>query len=201
MDTQNILLVLSGKGGVGKSSVSTQLALCLADAGHRVGLLDIDLTGPSIPRILGLQEAQVLSSPDSKWLPVETPPTSPGKVPLKVMSLGFLLPNKDAPVIWRGPKKTGMIKQFVQDVAWGPLDFLIVDTPPGTSDEHITIVEFLSAFSPKAIMVTTPQAVSLSDVRKEISFCRKTGIDVVGLIENMSGFVCPHCSVRAFSTI
>jgi Mrp family chromosome partitioning ATPase len=193
-----ILLVLSGKGGVGKSSVSSQLALCLADAGHKVGLLDIDLTGPSIPRILGLHEAQVRSSPDSRWLPVETPTppnASPSAQPLQVMSLAFLLPNKDAPVIWRGPKKTAMIKQFVQDVAWGSLDFLVIDTPPGTSDEHITIVEFLSAFSPKAIMVTTPQAVSLSDVRKEISFCRKTGLELLGLIENMSGFVCPHCAV------
>ena len=189
-----ILMILSGKGGVGKSSVTAQLALSLAHQGKRVGILDIDLTGPSMPRILGLVDAQVLSSAQGRWLPVQTP----DQPLLCVMSLGFLLPDKDAAVIWRGPKKSAMIKQFIQDVEWGELDYLLIDTPPGTSDEHISLVEYLAAYSPKAIIVTTPQAVSLSDVRKEISFCKRVGVPIKGVIENMSGFVCPHCSVGAF---
>jgi Mrp family chromosome partitioning ATPase len=133
-----------------------------------------------------------MSNAQGQWLPVKT---NESNNPLSVMSLAFLLPDKDSPVIWRGPKKNAMIKQFVQDVQWGDLDYLLIDTPPGTSDEHISIVEFLSSFSPKAIIVTTPQAVSLSDVRKEISFCKKTQVPILGVVENMSGFVCPHCAV------
>ena len=192
---QHIILVLSGKGGVGKSSVTTQLALTLQQSqGKRVGILDIDLTGPSVPRILGLDSRSVMSNAQGQWLPVRTEESNVYP-PLSVMSLAFLLPDKDSPVIWRGPKKNAMIKQFVQDVQWGDLDYLLIDTPPGTSDEHISIVEFLSSFSPKAIIVTTPQAVSLSDVRKEISFCKKTQVPILGVVENMSGFVCPHCAV------
>nr|KAJ3418147.1 Nucleotide-binding protein 2 [Polyrhizophydium stewartii] len=133
------------------------------------------------------------------WVPVYTDDTKR----LGVMSLGFLLPNKDDAVIWRGPKKTAMIKQFVADVAWGELDYLLIDTPPGTSDEHIAIAEQLKTHPPEgAVIVTTPQAVSLADVRKELSFCRKVGIPILGVIENMSGFVCPHCEecTELFST-
>eukprot|EP00842_Homolaphlyctis_polyrhiza_P001188 jgi/Hompol1/206/HPOL_004396-RA len=187
---KHIILVLSGKGGVGKTTVTTELALALADAGKRVGVLDIDLTGPSIPEMFGLGGMQVHQS-SAGWIPVYTDASQK----LGVMSLGFLLPNKDDAVIWRGPKKNAMIKQFLSDVAWGDIDYLVIDTPPGTSDEHISIAEFLKEHNPDgAVIVTTPQAVSLADVRKEISFCRKVGINILGLIENMSGFVCPHCA-------
>jgi Mrp family chromosome partitioning ATPase len=196
----NVFLILSGKGGVGKSSVTSQLAITLANHQKKVGILDIDLTGPSIPRIFGLQDHKVLSSPSGKWLPVNVPleQTDASSGSLCIMSLAFLLPDKDAAVIWRGPKKTAMIQQFIRDVDWGHLDYLLIDTPPGTSDEHISIIEFLAHLQPKAIMVTTPQAVSIADVRKEVNFCQKVGVEIVGVVENMSGFVCPHCSVSSF---
>ncbi|EGG12513.1 uncharacterized protein MELLADRAFT_115002 [Melampsora larici-populina 98AG31] len=216
---RHILLVLSGKGGVGKSSVSVQIALSLLHSrpGVRVGLLDIDLTGPSIPRMLGLQGRSVFQSNDG-WIPVqvdlakdlqannEDAVASDGL--LKCMSIGFLLKNPQDSVVWRGPKKNAMIRQFLVDVQWGELDWLIVDTPPGTSDEHISLLEQLapaliarsSSDSPNArlptlssVLVTTPQAVSLADVSKELDFARKTGLTVIGLIENMSGYLCPHC--------
>lgn len=121
---------------------------------------------------------------------------------LAVMSIGFLLPDPNAPVVWRGPKKTSMIKQFIEDVCWGELDYLIIDTPPGTSDEHLAIVESLKEWNPDgAIIVTTPQGVAISDVRKEISFCRKIGLPILGVVENMSGFVCPHCTVRCILVV
>jgi len=189
-DVKHKILVLSGKGGVGKSTVSTNLALALVKAGKKVGLLDIDLCGPSIPRLVGLQGRDVKKCSEG-WVPVYPDHTQQ----LAVMSIGFLLPDTDAAVIWRGPKKTAMIKQFVEDVCWGQLDYLIIDTPPGTSDEHISIIENLQAHNPDgAVIVTTPQGVSISDVRKEISFCKKIGLPVIGVFENMSGFVCPHCA-------
>jgi len=189
-DVKRILLVLSGKGGVGKSTVSVQLALSLAARGKRVGLLDIDLCGPSVPIMLGLTSEKVTQG-EKGWIPVLTKEPN-----LIVMSIGFLLSTPDSAVIWRGPKKTAMIRQFLQDVDWGSLDYLIVDTPPGTSDEHISVVETLkSCREPDgAILVSTPQAMSVADVRREISFCRKAEIPMLGLIENMSGYVCPHCS-------
>ncbi|KAH6567328.1 hypothetical protein BASA61_006354 [Batrachochytrium salamandrivorans] len=187
---KHIILVLSGKGGVGKSTVTTELALVLADMGKRVGVLDIDLTGPSLPEMFGLSGQQVHQS-STGWIPVYVDDTKQ----LGVMSLGFLLPNKDDAVIWRGPKKNAMIKQFLSDVCWGELDYLLIDTPPGTSDEHISVVEYLQEYSPDgAVIVTTPQAVALADVRKEISFCKKVKLPILGLVENMSGFVCPHCA-------
>lgn len=183
------ILVLSGKGGVGKSMVASQLAITLVKQGYKVALLDIDLCGPSIPKVLGLTKASAFSGTNG-WIPV----FADQEQNLAVMSLGFLLENEDSPVIWRGPKKSAIIKQFIEDVAWGDRDFLIVDTPPGTSDEHITVCELLSKYSPDgALIVTTPQNVSTSDVRKEISFCKTIGLNIIGLIENMSGFVCPHC--------
>ncbi|KAJ8323766.1 hypothetical protein BDV3_001766 [Batrachochytrium dendrobatidis] len=189
-NVKHIILVLSGKGGVGKSTVATELALVLADSGNRVGVLDIDLTGPSLPEMFGLAGQQVHQS-SAGWIPVYADQTKQ----LGVMSMGFLLPKKDDAIIWRGAKKNAMIKQFLSDVAWGNLDYLIIDTPPGTSDEHISIVEYLQEFNPDgAVIVTTPQAVSLADVRKEISFCRKVNLPILGLVENMSGFICPHCT-------
>ncbi|EST09505.1 ATPase-like, ParA/MinD [Kalmanozyma brasiliensis GHG001] len=190
----NIILVLSGKGGVGKSSVSAQLALSLSSSTHssgrpiRVGILDIDLTGPSIPRMLGLDGATVKQSTDG-WVPVYTDTTQS----LAVMSVGFLLRSRNDSVVWRGPKKNAMIKQFLGDVRWGQLDYLIIDTPPGTSDEHISILEYLRTFNPAAVMVTTPQAVSLADNLRSLDFCRKTSLPLLGLVENMSGYICPHC--------
>lgn len=194
------LQVLSGKGGVGKSSVTTQLALSLSLAGHSVGVLDIDLTGPNIPHMFRVGENGRITQGPEGWLPVKVHGADPSKGlgSLRIMSLGFLVKPGDS-VVWRGPKKTAMIKQFLTDVAWGDTDYLLIDTPPGTSDEHISAVEYLLQFArPEqlagAVMVTTPQAVATSDVRKELDFCKKTGIRVIGIVENMSGFVCPNCS-------
>jgi len=219
---RNILLVLSGKGGVGKSSITTQLALTLSLQGHSVGVLDIDLTGPSIPRFFGIEDAKVRQAPGG-WIPVDVhgvQTLAPQKNSdaesgaeeqkigaLSCMSLGFILASRSDAVIWRGPKKTAMVRQFLTDVLWPPLDFLLIDTPPGTSDEHISLLETLlknttpsPALNPTlpflagAVVVTTPQAISVSDVKKELNFCKKTGIRVLGVIENMAGFVCPNCA-------
>lgn len=204
--------VLSGKGGVGKSSVTLQLALALSLQGKSVGILDIDLTGPSIPRLVGLEDAKITQSPTG-WLPVpvhdaQSTPSPTQRGSLRCMSLGFLLRDRGDAVIWRGPKKTAMIRQFLSDVSWGSTDYLLIDTPPGTSDEHIALAEQLLTLSttdaaaaaqsttPRlagAVLVTTPQAVATSDVRKEANFCVKTSIPVLGVIENMSGYACPCC--------
>ncbi|KAI3364991.1 hypothetical protein L3Q82_001158 [Scortum barcoo] len=198
---RHVVLVLSGKGGVGKSTITTELALSLIHAGKKVGILDVDLCGPSIPRMLSVGRPDVHQC-DAGWVPVYTS----AEKSLSLMSIGFLLEDPDEAVVWRGPKKTAMIGQFVSDVAWGELDVLLVDTPPGTSDEHLAVLENLKKHKVDgAILVTTPQmfdmlvfcwlqAVSTGDVRREITFCKKTGVRILGIIENMSGFVCPHCS-------
>lgn len=186
------ILVLSGKGGVGKSTVASQLALTLRSAGYKVGLLDVDLCGPSIPTILGLVGSSMVQS-SGGWVPVYVGGDDRNPK-MAVMSIGFLLEAKDAPVIWRGPKKTSLIRQFLEEVVWGDLDFLVIDTPPGTSDENISVCEQLSQHSPDgAVIVTTPQNVSTDDVRKEITFCKQVNLPILGIIENMSGFVCPCC--------
>lgn len=192
---------------MGKSSVTTQLALTLSIAGHSVGVLDIDLTGPSIPRMFNLEGAKITQAPGG-WLPVKVHDArsdsetghagAPGS--LSIMSLGFLLPSRGDSVVWRGPKKTAMVRQFLNDVLWpANTDYLLIDTPPGTSDEHISLAEtLLKSARPDqvagAVVVTTPQAIATDDVRKELNFCAKTGIRVLGVVENMSGFVCPNCS-------
>eukprot|EP01102_Stenamoeba_stenopodia_P013008 TRINITY_DN415_c0_g2_i1.p1 TRINITY_DN415_c0_g2~~TRINITY_DN415_c0_g2_i1.p1 ORF type:complete len:263 (+),score=64.53 TRINITY_DN415_c0_g2_i1:61-849(+) len=154
---------------------------------YQVGLLDLDICGPSIPRIVGLEGEQIHQS-NLGWSPVYVEDN------LAVMSIGFLLKDPSEAVIWRGPKKNGLIKQFLKDVYWSDLDFLVIDTPPGTSDEHLSIVQFLKEVGVTgAIIVTTPQEVALMDVRKEINFCKKVGIPIIGIIENMSTFVCPNC--------
>ncbi|XP_052614618.1 cytosolic Fe-S cluster assembly factor NUBP2 isoform X2 [Peromyscus californicus insignis] len=187
---RNIILVLSGKGGVGKSTISTELALALRHQGKKVGILDVDLCGPSIPHMLRAQ-GKAVHQCDSGWVPVFVDQEQS----ISLMSVGFLLENPDEAVVWRGPKKHALIKQFVSDVAWGELDYLVVDTPPGTSDEHMATVEALRPYRPLgALVVTTPQAVSVGDVRRELTFCKKTGLQVIGVIENMSGFACPHCA-------
>ncbi|XP_032242691.2 cytosolic Fe-S cluster assembly factor NUBP1 homolog isoform X2 [Nematostella vectensis] len=182
------ILVLSGKGGVGKSTFTAHLAHGLAaDEDRQVAVLDIDICGPSIPTVFGLQGEQVHQS-GSGWSPVYVEDN------LGVMSVGFLLAKPTDAVIWRGPKKNGLIKQFLRDVDWGDADFLVVDTPPGTSDEHLSIIQYLNQTEVDgAVVVTTPQEVSLLDVRKEISFCKKVRLPVIGVVENMSVFVCPNC--------
>lgn len=171
--------------------MTAMLARGLArDKEVNVGVVDVDICGPSSPRIFGVEGEQVHQS-GSGWSPVYPDDN------LGLVSAGFLLPGPDAAVIWRGPKKNGLIKQLLRDVDWGEqgLDFLLIDTPPGTSDEHLSLVQFMAgAGLDGAVVVTTPQEVALLDVRKEISFCRKVGLPVLGLVENMSGFVCPKCS-------
>ncbi|KAL9649931.1 hypothetical protein ABK040_008668 [Willaertia magna] len=185
------LLILSGKGGVGKSTISSQLALSLSflNENQQIGVLDIDLCGPSIPTMFNLEGHQLRQS-NLGWTPVYYEDN------LAIISIGFMLPNKDDAVIWRGPKKNGLIKQFLKDVYWGDyLDYLIIDTPPGTSDEHLTICNYLKHTNlDGAIIVTTPQDVSCNDVKREINFCRKVGIPILGLVENMNGFICPKCN-------
>jgi len=188
------LVVLSGKGGVGKSTVSVNLALALTKKGYNVGLLDSDMHGPSIPKILGVE--------DKRPEPAETGINPVFALPkLKVMSMGFLIQDKDSPVIWRGPLKMGAIKQFIGDVKWGNLDYLIIDLPPGTGDEPLSIAQLIPN-SDGAIIVTTPQDVALLSVRKSINFVKKMNMPVIGIIENMSGFKCPYCgkAVDIFKT-
>ncbi|MCK5852365.1 Mrp/NBP35 family ATP-binding protein [bacterium] len=179
------ILVLSGKGGVGKSTVAANLAVSLALEGKKVGLLDIDIHGPSIPAILNLA-GQKLESDGETIIPVKMSEN------FKVMSIGFMLGNEDDALIWRGPMKNQVIKQFLKDVDWGELDFLIIDSPPGTGDEPLSIIQMLED-ADGAVIVTTPQNVAISDVRKGISFCRKMNLPVIGVLENMSGFICPKC--------
>ncbi len=182
------ILVLSGKGGVGKSTVAVNLAAALAMAGKRVGLLDVDLHGPSVPKLLHLENMPI-SGDDKVMYPVEL---GIGAGKLLVMSIAFLLSEKDYAVIWRGPRKYGVIKQFLRDVEWGPLDYLVVDSPPGTGDEPLAVAELLEK-ADGAVIVTTPQEVAVQDVRRCIVFCREVHLPVLGVIENMSGFTCPKC--------
>jgi ATP-binding protein involved in chromosome partitioning len=182
------LVVLSGKGGVGKSTAAVNLAAALAMAGKRVGLMDIDIHGPSIPKLLHLEKTQVQGN-ENALFPVEVSEN------LVVMSIGLLLSGQDDAVIWRGPRKYNLIKQFLKDVEWGDLDFLLVDCPPGTGDEPLSIVQLLEK-TDGAIVITTPQQLAVQDVRRSIMFCRQLDIPVFGVIENMSGFVCPECNKR-----
>lgn len=178
------IVVLSGKGGVGKSTVAVNLAMGLHLAGKKVGLLDVDIHGPSVPTMLGLEQSQVMEG-NGELVPVDLNG-------MKVISLGFFLKDRDEAVIWRGPMKTGVITQFIRDVAWGDLDYLIVDSPPGTGDEPLSVCQTLEG-ADGAVIVTTPQKVAAVDVRKSISFCRQINLPVLGVIENMNGFVCPKC--------
>ncbi|MBE0568419.1 MAG: Mrp/NBP35 family ATP-binding protein [Deltaproteobacteria bacterium] len=178
------IVVMSGKGGVGKSTVSVNLAASLMLSGKRVGLLDVDIHGPSVPTMLGLENESPGHS-EGTLLPIQM-----GE--MKVMSLGFLLRNQDEAVIWRGPMKTSAIKQFLKDVAWGELDYLIIDSPPGTGDEPLSVCQLIGKVD-GAVIVTTPQKVASVDVRKSITFCRHIGVPVLGVVENMSGFACPKC--------
>jgi Mrp family chromosome partitioning ATPase len=176
---------MSGKGGVGKSTVAASLAISLAAAGKQVGLLDVDIHGPSIPQLMGLDGGHVLTHGE-ELVPVQAAPN------LKVISIGFLLANNRDAVIWRGPMKYGVIRQFLKDVAWGPLDYLVIDSPPGTGDEPLSVAQLVGQPA-GAILVTTPQELAVADVRRSVSFCEKVSLPVIGIIENMSGLTCPHC--------
>ena len=185
---KQVFMVMSGKGGVGKSTMAAGIAAALAEKGLRTGLLDIDVHGPSIARIMGLT-GLALDSVNGKIQPY------PYADNLKIISMQGFLQHQDDAVIWRGPLKIGVIKQFLIDVDWGPLDVLVIDSPPGTGDEPLTIAQFIPGCG--AIVVTTPQGVALADVRKSLNFCRQVGMNVVGVIENMSGYICPECGHHA----
>jgi Mrp family chromosome partitioning ATPase len=190
---KNKILVMSGKGGVGKTSTSVNLSIALADKGYRVGIIDVDLHGPDIPRMLGLEGTPQVNE-NKKLNPISYSET------LKAISIESFTPNKDDAIIWRGPLKFSAIKQFIGDIDWGNLDFLVIDAPPGTGDEPLTVAQTIS--DAKAIIVTTPQEVALADVRKSINFCKTVKMEIFGLIENMSGFSCPHCGemIELFGT-
>lgn len=180
------LMVMSGKGGVGKSTVAVNLGATLAMGGHSVGILDADIHGPNVPRMLGI-DLYALEGTKEGLRPVEAYPN------LKVVSMALLSRNPDSPIVWRGPIKHSVIKQFLGDVQWGDLDFLIVDLPPGTGDEPLSVAHLIGQVD-GSIIVTTPQDVALLDSRKAVGFSRLLHIPVLGIVENMSGLLCPHCS-------
>jgi Mrp family chromosome partitioning ATPase/predicted Fe-Mo cluster-binding NifX family protein len=182
-------IVLSGKGGVGKSSVAVNLAVWLSSQGKQVGLLDADIHGPSVPKLLAAGDRK-LAAEGERIEPIAYSES------LKIISVGFILPNEDEALIWRGPMKHNLIQQFVEQVNWGRLDFLVVDCPPGTGDEPLSVIQVLGG-ADGAVIVTTPQELAAIDVRKCITFCKHVGLSVLGIIENMSGFVCPHCNTRS----
>jgi len=184
---KNRLLVFSGKGGVGKSTVSTNLSLALAKKGLKVGLLDVDIHGPNIAKMLGVEDKKLDISPEG-IKPVNAAEN------VKLVSMSFFLHDPNLPVIWRGPMKMKAIQQFLGDVDWGELDWLIIDSPPGTGDEPLSVAQLIPATG--AIVVTTPQEVSLMDSRKAVAFAHKLNLRIVGIIENMSGMVCPHCGKK-----
>ena len=179
------IIVMSGKGGVGKSSVAAYLSVALAKRDYKVGLLDIDLHGPSIPRILGLSGRILAGDHSRKLSPIKYLPN------LEVVSIEALVGDRDAATIWRGPLKGKAIRQFISDVEWNDLDYMIIDSPPGTGDEPLTIARTIP--DAKALIVTTPQEIALADVRKSINFCREVKMEILGLVENMSGLTCPYC--------
>lgn len=193
---KNKILVMSGKGGVGKSSLAAYLSVALAKMGYRVGLMDVDLHGPSIPRMLGLKGVPQPSFHPGKAIPINYLPN------MQVISIESLMgEDKDAATIWRGPLKIGVIRQFISDMEWSDLDYLIIDSPPGTGDEPLTVAQTIP--DAKALIVTTPQEISLADVRKSITFCRQVNMEILGVVENMSGLQCPHCgkNIELFKTL
>ncbi len=181
------LFVMSGKGGVGKSSVSTNLAAALAVKGYRVGLLDVDIHGPSVPHLLGL--TGLMEFDPQKGIQPKRYSEN-----LAVVSMESLLKDPDQAVLWKGPMKTSAIRQFVSDVDWGELDFLVIDSPPGTGDEPMAVLKTVP--DALSIVITTPQEISLADVRKSINFLQYVKANILGVVENMSGLVCPHCAQR-----
>ena len=185
-DIKNKFMVISGKGGVGKTSVAVNLAATLAGQGNKVGILDADIHGPNIPKMLGVDDRKSLAGEGNSILPIAVTDN------LRVMSIAFFLNNTEDAVVWRGPMKHNMLKQFLGEVSWGELDYLIIDLPPGTGDEALSIAHLMKDVD-AAVVVTTPQEVALLDSRKSISFCREIKIPIIGVVENMSGLICPHC--------
>ena len=192
---KNKIIVMSGKGGLGKSSIAANLAVSLAKKGYRVGLMDVDLHGPSIPHLLGVTGKIQRDQSEGKMIPVKY------RQNMEVISIEPLLQNKDGAVIWRGPLKGRLIRQFIADVQWSDLDYMIIDSPPGTGDEPLTVAQTIP--DAKALIVTTPQEVSLADVRKSITFCRQVDMEILGVVENMSGLRCPYCGkvIDVFKTL
>ena len=188
-DIKHKIIVMSGKGGVGKSTVAANLAIALSDKGKKVGLLDMDLTGPNIPKMLGVENAKLIGT-EKGILPVKVNDR------LHVISSAYLLPHKEMAIIWRGPMKMGAIQQLLSEIYWGPLDYLIIDLPPGTSDEPLSVAQNIPE-SDGAVIVTTPQEVSLLDIYKSMNFAEKVNMPIIGIVENMSGFVCPHCGEKS----
>lgn len=188
-DVKHKIVVMSGKGGVGKSTVAANLAIALAEKGKKVGLLDLDLTGPNIPKMLGVEDARLMGTEEG-ILPVKVLEN------LHVISSAYMLPHKDMAIIWRGPMKIGAIQQLLTEIYWGKLDYLVIDLPPGTSDEPLSVAQGIPE-SDGAVIVTTPQEVSLLDIYKSINFAEKLKMPIIGIVENMSGFVCPHCNERS----
>jgi len=186
ISVKHVVLILSGKGGVGKSTVAANLALAFSNHGYQTGLLDLDIHGPDIPKMLGIEEAHLTSYDQKHIEPVQVTGT------LGVISMAFLLPEKTTPVIWRGPMKMGAIRQFLEDVNWGDLDYMVVDLPPGTGDEALTIAQLAPNIA-GVVVVTTPQEVAILDISKAVRFVQQIGLPVIGIVENMSGLVCPHC--------
>lgn len=186
INVKHVILVLSGKGGVGKSTVSTNLAMALSSKGYKTGIADMDIHGPNIPKMLGIEDEKLTSMDGKKISPVKITGN------LSVVSMAFLLPDKTSPVIWRGSMKNTAIKQFLEETDWGELDFLVVDLPPGTGDEALSVAQLAPNIA-GAVIVTTPQEVAILDSSKSVKFVEKLGIKVLGIVENMSGFTCPHC--------
>ncbi|NLF87863.1 P-loop NTPase [Candidatus Bathyarchaeota archaeon] len=182
------IAIISGKGGVGKSTVTANLAMAYASEGHKVGILDADLHGPCIPKMLGI-ERQPLKSGIAGIFPAV------GKLGIKVVSMDFFLPSDEAPLIWRGPLKMRAIEQFIGDVAWGELDYLFIDLPPGTGDEPLSIMHFIPDMD-GVVIVTMPSELSEAIVKKSVTFAKETGIPVIGIVENLSGYVCPDCGKK-----
>ncbi len=183
------IAVISGKGGVGKSTVTANLAMAFAARGNRVGVLDADIHGPCIPKMLGLKGQTLTGIPDGGFLPVT------GRLGVKVASMDFLLKNDETPVIWRGPLKMRLIQQFLSDVVWGELDYLFVDLPPGTGDEPLTVMQLIPDMD-GVVIVTMPSEVSEAVVKKSVTFAKQVGVPIIGIIENLSGYVCPDCGKK-----
>jgi Mrp family chromosome partitioning ATPase len=185
---KRIIMVMSGKGGVGKSTVASSLALALAKGGSKVGLLDIDIHGPNLPKMLGVDKERMNATSENRIEPVRITEN------LKLASMAFLLEDENQAIIWRGPLKMKVIQQFLRDIEWGDLEYLIVDAPPGTGDEPLSMAQLVPATS--AVIVTTPQEVSILDVRKSVTFALKLNLRILGIVENMSGLICPHCGEK-----
>lgn len=183
---KHTIMVMSGKGGVGKSTVAVNLAVTLSKKGFKVGLLDADINGPDDPKMLGVEKEKLFANEEGGILPIET------KYGVKVISMAFLLPSEETAVIWRGALRHKAVQQFLEDVVWGDMDYVILDMPPGTGDEALTVSQLVPD-ADGIVVVVTPQDVALLDAKKAINFASQLKLPVLGIIENMSGFVCPHC--------